>query len=135
MLRINCFFSANVTVHTSVACTNAGSYDIIMDCRDHGGIINIMWEESITFYGEKSSSAFPDCELQDDSCTAPVIGTSMEGRLEALCNGQVRCTVEMEQTWVPEECGGSTLNYMEVTYGCVIPGRVLQFAIHDANIF
>ena len=76
----------------------------------------------MTYFGQKDSLAFPNCSLTDDSCTAPVAGTEMEGRLNTLCGGQVRCTVEMEQTWVPAECGEIVLNYMEVTYLCVIPG-------------
>ena len=119
--------TGNVTVHTAVACTNDGSYDVIMDCREDGGIINIMWTDNITFFAQKNSAAYPDCELQDDSCTAHVTGTSMEGRLETFCNGQVRCTVEMEQTWVPAVCGADGLNYMEVTYMCIQPGTHFPF--------
>ena len=124
MLKYTFFVSGNVTVHTSLACTNVGSYDVIMDCREHGGIINILWNENITFYGQKDSSDFVNCTLRDDSCVASVIGTGMEGRLRDVCNGQVRCLVEMEQTWVPAVCGGDSLTYMEVTYMCIVPGSL-----------
>ena len=97
-----------------------------MDCRDYGGIINIMWNENITFYGQKDSSVFPNCSLTDDSCRAPVTGTGMSGRLQELCSGQVRCRVELEQTWAPEICGLDTINYMEVTYMCFQPGKKIK---------
>ena len=86
-----------------------------------------MWNENITFYGQKNSSEFVNCTLRDDSCTASLIGTGMESRLQALCDGQVRCIAEMEQAWIPENCGGNTLNYMEVTYVCFQPGTYFLF--------
>ena len=113
----------NYTVNLAVACTNPGQYDIVMDCREHGGVIRILWNKNMTFFGEKDSPSYPNCSLTNGSCTVSLVDTNMAGRLEDLCDGNVRCTVELEQEWVPEECGDSTLNYMEVTYLCIIPGN------------
>ena len=114
----------NYTINLAVACTNIGRTDIVMDCREHGGVIRILWNDNITFYGEKDSSSVQNnCSLNNESCTASVVGTGMEGRFRDLCEGQVRCLVELEQTWVPLECGGNSMNYMEVTYLCIIPGN------------
>ena len=98
-----------------------------MDCTEHGGVIDIMWNENITFYGQKHFTSSPDCELQDNGCTASVVGTGMGERLLVLCDGEVRCVVEMEQTWIIEDCGANTLNYMEVTYNCAISGTGITF--------
>ena len=51
----------------------------------------------------------------------------MGERLLVLCDGEVRCVVEMEQTWIIEDCGANTLNYMEVTYDCAISGTGITF--------
>ena len=100
-----------------------------MDCREHGGVIRILWNENITFYGEKDSS-FSNCSLSNGSCTASVVDRGMHGRLQELCDGQVRCAVEMEQTWFPMKCGASTMNYMEVTYLCIIPGSCNSTSVY-----
>ena len=120
-------FTGNFTLHNTVACTNPDHYDLVMDCRNDGGIIEIIWDETVTFYGEKESTVMDSCQLKDGSCTTAVSGTNMEGRLEDLCGKQVRCTVEFEQTWVEDECGINTLNYLELVYKCVIPGTILYF--------
>ena len=111
-----------------MACTIVAD-DIVLDCTESGGVINIVWDESLTFLGQKDSTNFDECVLQDDSCTASVVGTSMEGRLNDWCSKQVRCLVAYEQTWVPAECGASSLSYIEVTYMCVIPGMVPFFTL------
>ena len=121
ILRI--FSIGNFTVHKAIACTDY-SYDIIMDCRDHGGVINILWDEDATFYGRRDTSVAPECSYLTDACTAPVEGTGMEGTLERECQGKVRCTLEVEQTWVPAICGGDSLTYIEVTYLCAVPGEL-----------
>ena len=105
-----------------------------MDCRNDGGIIEIVWDETITFYGEKESTVMDSCQLKDGSCTTAVSGTNMEGRLEDLCGKQVRCTVEFEQTWVEDECGINTLNYLELVYKCVIPGTIFYLLYEQFGV-
>ena len=81
-----------------------------MDCTDYGGVILILWNDSITFYGTDI-----ECVLVP-VCHVSVVGT-LTGEELKECNGYVQCVTSMHM--LESECRPYPLHYIEVTYMCI----------------
>ena len=84
-----------------------------MTCNT-GDVINVLWNENVTFYGKKNDNT-SNCSLKNDSAKQSVENITVV--LTGLCDGALSCELKSTVLWMSGD-------YLQVSYTCTRPGNV-----------
>ena len=102
------------------ACWLSGFTNLVMDCRDTSGYIDLLMQEDLSYFAQRNTDVNTKCEEMVDSCYAPLTSTNNHlVQLQEKCQDEKSCTVQMVENFEVQCTNGQFYMDMEyVSYAC-----------------